>query len=1019
MSLTASDGTGLRLHSVVARAAVEGPIALTELHLSFDNPTDNQVEGRFAITLPPGAAISRFAMKLGQQWQEGEVVERQAARRAYEDFLHRRQDPALLENDAGNVFRARVFPIEARARKELIIAYSQTLPREGEPWRLPLCGLPKLDQLDVDVAIVHGAAYTRSSLGGKSTTVQHLKIREQDFSPTQDLEAWAGDSRAQGVRHADLAIARIKPDLEVPAQPLQALTILFDTSASRALDFSGQVERLGALVQALHTANPDLKLRVAAFDQALAPIYDGPARDFGQAELKTLRERGAMGASDLQGALSGLARPGLLSERVLLVGDGVATAGELDAAPLAEALRALQAKGVQRFDALVDGGIVDAELLNQLTRDGLDTDGVVLDARMELPQIVDRLGKATRSGIKVNVPGAEWVWPRTLDGVQPGDEILIYAQLPPERELQIELEGAQVANPTPSLSVVPGPLLGRAHAEARIAGLQAQLSSLGADAGADKRTALKNQIITLSTRHRVLSDFTALLVLETESDYRRFNIDRNALTDVLQVGPSGVAVIPRVPAGSDSRSPDEPVPQPEIANKDQGVKLRIVETDEEEEERGKGADFGDAEKKEVARPTSKSLAGDGFEPQDADDGERPSDLPPAEPTTAGSDQPFGGSGAGRPAEDPAAVDDGAPPPPPAARPPSRPRPSRRGGPGMTELRGNASGRSFRRRVPYRETPPEKPHAADPWDGPFGAIMDQLSQGKVVDARQAALRWRKDNPGDVLALVAIGETLEAQGKPVEAARAYGSLIDLFPSRADLRRMAGERLERLGDAGLPLALDTYDKALQSRPDQPSGARLLAYAQAKQGKLSDAFDTLAAAFDRRYPGGRFAEIHRILREDLGLIGKALIATDPSQDKRVRAELSRRGATLPSGASTRFVLTWETDANDVDLHVYDAKGNHAFYSNKVLASGGDLYADVTTGYGPECFTINGTPGAGPYTLQAHYYRRGPMGYGMGKLQVLRHDGRGGLEFEDHPFVIMKDDAYVDLAKVALKPSK
>ena len=27
------------------------------------------------------------------------------------------------------------------------------------------------------------------------------------------------------------------------------------------------------------------------------------------------------------------------------------------------------------------------------------------------------------------------------------------------------------------------------------------------------------------------------------------------------------------------------------------------------------------------------------------------------------------------------------------------------------------------------------------------------------------------------------------------------------------------------------------------------------------------------------------------------------------------------------------------------------------------------------------------PYTLQAHYYARGPMGYGMGTVQVVRHD--------------------------------
>jgi len=115
------------------------------------------------------------------------------------------------------------------------------------------------------------------------------------------------------------------------------------------------------------------------------------------------------------------------------------------------------------------------------------------------------------------------------------------------------------------------------------------------------------------------------------------------------------------------------------------------------------------------------------------------------------------------------------------------------------------------------------------------------------------------------------------------------------------------------------------------------------------------------------------------------------------------------------RFVLNWETDANDVDFHIRDGKGGHAYYASRQLPSGGELYADVTTGYGPECFTIRG-PAAGrafPYGLQAHYYSRGPMGYGMGKLQIIEHDGDGHLRFDERPFVIMQDGAFVDLGAV------
>ena len=36
-----------------------------------------------------------------------------------------------------------------------------------------------------------------------------------------------------------------------------------------------------------------------------------------------------------------------------------------------------------------------------------------------------------------------------------------------------------------------------------------------------------------------------------------------------------------------------------------------------------------------------------------------------------------------------------------------------------------------------------------------------------------------------------------------------------------------------------------------------------------------------------------------------------------------------------------------------------------------------------------------------------------MGKLEILEHDGRGGLRFEERPYVVMADHAYVDLGRV------
>jgi len=304
---------------------------------------------------------------------------------------------------------------------------------------------------------------------------------------------------------------------------------------------------------------------------------------------------------------------------------------------------------------------------------------------------------------------------------------------------------------------------------------------------------------------------------------------------------------------------------------------------------------------------------------------------------------------------------------------------------------------------------------DSWEGPFRAFMELLLRGQLKEAMAAALRWREEAPGDVLALVALGKAAEALGDPALAARAYGSLIDLFPSRVDLRRFAGELLSALDPSlALELAIDTFRRAVESRPDHPSGHRLLGMALLRARRYQEAFEVIARGQARSYPP-KFPGIERILAEDLGLAAAAWIRAEPARRDELQKHLWQVGAPLEDAPSVRFVLVWETDANDVDFHIHDARGGHAYFRERQLPSGGELYADVTQGYGPECFTIRGAAStrAYPYRLQAHYYSRGPMGYGMGSLQIIEHDGAGNLTFEERPYVVQEDGAYVDLGLV------
>ena len=167
-----------------------------------------------------------------------------------------------------------------------------------------------------------------------------------------------------------------------------------------------------------------------------------------------------------------------------------------------------------------------------------------LDGNEAPSRLVRRLSHATRSGITIAVDGAGWVWPSVVNGVQPGDEVLVYADVPRGVPFRLKVGGAPLAL-TGTLAPTPRPLLERAWVRARIARLIEQRDTVAAK-DRDLAAALKKQAIELSIQNRVLCPFTSLLVLETEQDYARFGIERRALADILTVGPKGVALLHRI-----------------------------------------------------------------------------------------------------------------------------------------------------------------------------------------------------------------------------------------------------------------------------------------------------------------------------------------------------------------------------------------------------------------------------------------------------------------------------------------
>ena len=1041
ISLTAADGTGIELVTLKARGTVEGPLAFTELTLIFENPSSRTLEGTFTLALPPTASVHRFAMRIGGVLQEGEIVERQKAEQTFEAFMHQRVDPALLEQQHGNQFRARVFPIAPKEQKEIVLSYSELLEKSDQPYRLYLSGLPTLDELDIRVSVA----------GNEGYRIYHLE--RELFTPDRDfvLPETVRSNSPGLARAGKFAVARVKMQNTTSADAIDELAIAVDTSASRATELRSQVDELGRFLSGLATrGNP--RVRVFAFDQETSEVFLGRASEFGRPHAASVLARGAGGATDLGNALGSLRG----QKRLLLLSDGIFTTGAST-----DWQNQARGAGIERLDVALTGAIRDEKTAKKLTLAGLRAgallEGVASDKSFE------RLLLRGTSLLRIRVPNSSFSFPEQLSAAGGRDEALVFAELTGEGPLEILLEGTRYAFPS-SVTASPA-LVERALARARIEKLVSDHAATSDDA---IRNRIQRRVVSLSRKHQVLSPFTSLLVLESEEDYARFGIDRNAPHEYMALGDSGgVEIVGRARGalpfdGQGATSGALPAGRRGVDQDKDGLP-DAADRCPDAPETYNGFDDGDGcpDKGRVLIESSNIIILDTIQFETGTARIRPESFPIIDAIVATLKghpeflliEVAGYTDVqGNPARNQRLSEQ---------RAQAVQQALVRGGiaPARLVARGygqrcpraenaTAVGRDRNRRVEFKilktedgetgaqtcagrepgPTPPALKPAA--WlrkefepaersltrtpavEGELARIR-ALTQGNAGEALRAATAYRDQKPADELSWVALGDVALEKGDFRAAARAYGSLIDLAGDSAPKRRAAAGLLEavahraakrepKLAADALALAVDAYRWALERRRDHPSSHELYAYALAKQGKLDQAFAVLFKALGEDFDP-RFGNARALLAADLGMIAAVWVARAPDVKDDVLRQLAARRVEMAKAPSLRFVLSWESDTSDVNLLI---SAEDRRYSS--------VPSNVRDGFGPEqvVFTDSLTE---PHKLGVVYDRRGFQGHALGKVAIVYFDGLGGLSFEDRPFVLMKEHGYQDLGEFHL----
>ncbi|HET6428224.1 MAG TPA: VIT domain-containing protein, partial [Phycisphaerae bacterium] len=334
---------------------IEDGFARTTIDQTYFNHTPWRLEGTFYFPLPPDASISRLAMYVNGRLMEGGMAEREHARYVFEDIMYTRRDPALLEWVDGTTFKMRVFPLEGRQEKRIILSYTQRLETlyGRTEYRLPGGHSMKLaGEWSFHARVVAGAGLKWSSptheLAGSAEgddllvdfkqarvipdndLVLHVQQKEDSLAAATELGRF---SSAEHEKHRYLMV-RFRPELAAVADAARQRrdwVFLFESSGDRdPLLARAQIEVIRHL---LDHAEPGDRFAVLAAGTHVRSLFSTPQPVTGEnvaAAVAFLESSHLVGALDLEGALAAagdvLADGG--NAHLVHVGTGIAVLGE-------------------------------------------------------------------------------------------------------------------------------------------------------------------------------------------------------------------------------------------------------------------------------------------------------------------------------------------------------------------------------------------------------------------------------------------------------------------------------------------------------------------------------------------------------------------------------------------------------------------------------------------------------------------------------------------------------------------
>ncbi len=905
----------IELASLDVHVAIHGLHAQTTETVVFHNRNARVLEGELQFPLPDGATVSGYAIDVDGQLVDGVVVPKQKARVVLETEIRRGVDPGLVEQVRGNVYRARIYPIPARGTRTVRLRWVSDLTtrREEAAYHLPLPA-ERLRGFSLKVEVVRAPVAPELSGGFGNLVLKQAQDR------------WVAEARFADVTPSRDLLVRLPklPSRLVDVEPGEGREAFFSVSdvipAARP-DTAAPPHRIALAWDASGSREASATERELAFLRSLLSAWPTTAVD-----LVVFRDRAERpvafaareGGRRLEAAL-----------RAAPVDGGTALAAlDLRRASLPQAddaLWILVSDGLGTLGEAMPhaGGVpvwtvtgatgADRALLRRLSA---ETGGELVDL-----VALDAAGAAAA----LTAPRV-----RLLQAIPSAADAIADVQVALRADrARVQIFGRLLAGEA-ELALVFGD--GRGALERRIVKLRRDAAAVAGESAGVVATAWaqsraeelglfpdrnERELVALGQRFGLVTAGTSLLVLETLAQHLEHRIVPAATRKALLA-----QYLARAGELEKQKERDEK-DQLERVVKLWNERVRWWET----KFRVRASSPSEAKGGATAAEASRRMGARREAPAP--------ELAPSAPRAA-------------PAE-------------------------------MGDMAAGAAASREMRALQYEAKTAAEPQgggsteasiAVKPWD-PKVPYLESLRRAAPGQAYAAYLEARRQWAGPAFFLDCAGFFLRAGDKAL-GIRILTNLAEARIDDAALLRVLGWRLAEAGE--LDLAAGVLEKVLRLRPEEPQSRRDLALVLADRAEAQDRPADVARAVDLLWEVGRaswtrFPEIEVVALMELNRVlaraerrGWRQVAAAERVDPRLRKLLD---------VDLRVSLAWDADLTDVDLHVFEPDGDHAFFGHRETRMGGLVSHDITQGYGPEEYVVRrALPGA--YALKVHYYGSG-----------------------------------------------